>query len=130
WDAIEEANTALPFRLVTAPARHFLNSTFTETSTSRRRERQPSVLIHPDDAASLDIETGDAVEILNERGAVVVQAEIFDGLQRGVVVAESVWPNAAHRDGAGINVLTGADPAAPAGGAAFHDNRVQVRRLG
>lgn len=129
WDAIEAANATLPFRLVTAPARHFLNSTFTETPTSLRRERHPSVLVHPADATSLGIATGDSVEIANERGAVVVQAEIFDGVQRGVVVAESVWPNAAHRGGSGINALTGADPAAPAGGAAFHDNRVRMRRL-
>ncbi|MEX2482013.1 MAG: molybdopterin-dependent oxidoreductase [Gammaproteobacteria bacterium] len=129
WDAIEIANATLPFRLVTAPARHFLNSTFTETPTSVRRERRPTVLLHPGDAASLGIETGDAIEIANERGAVVVQAEIFDGLRQGVIIAESVWPNAAHRGGSGINVLTGADPAAPAGGAAFHDNRVRMRRL-
>ena len=46
---------------------------------------------------------------------------------RGVVIAEGIWPNGAHERGEGINVLTGADAAAPYGGAAFHDNKVWVR---
>jgi len=37
-------------------------------------------------------------------------------------------PNAAYPDGRGINTLTGADPIAPYGGAAFHDNKVWIRR--
>jgi len=46
----------------------------------------------------------------------------------GVLIAESIWPNSAYADGCGINTLTGADPIAPYGGAAFHDNKVWVRR--
>jgi len=39
-----------------------------------------------------------------------------------------LWPNRSFLDGEGINVLTGADQIAPFGGAAFHDNRVWLRR--
>jgi len=46
-----------------------------------------------------------------------------------VVIVESIWPNDAFTGGKGINVLTGADPGAPVGGAAFHDNRIWIRRL-
>ena len=42
-----------PFRLATSPARNFLNSTFNETPTSLAREKRPTVMIHPDDAAAL-----------------------------------------------------------------------------
>jgi len=126
WDVIENATGELPFRLVTAPARNFLNSTFTETPTSQRREQRPTLLMHPDDAARLTIGDGDLVAVGNGRGSLTLHAEHFDGVQRGVVVAESIWPNAAYAGGAGINVLTGADPAAPVGGAAFHDNRVRI----
>ena len=52
---------------------------------------------------------------------------MFDGVRRGVLIAESIWPNKAYEDGKGINTLTGADAIAPYGGAAFHDNRVWVR---
>jgi anaerobic selenocysteine-containing dehydrogenase len=128
WDAvIEEADAAHPFRLATSPARNFLNSTFTEMPTSRARERRPEVMIHPDDAAALGIGDGAAVVLGNTRGQVRLHARLFDGVRRGVLIAESIWPNAAYPDGRGINTLTGADPIAPYGGAAFHDNRVWVR---
>ena len=45
-----------------------------------------------------------------------------------MLIAEGVWPNSAHERGEGINVLTGADAAAPYGGAAFHDNKVWLRK--
>jgi len=53
---------------------------------------------------------------------------LFEGVRRGVLVAESLWPNSAYADGRGINCLTGADSIAPFGGAAFHDNKVWLRR--
>ena len=41
---IEEATEAYPFRLATSPARTFLNSTFNETPSSRKREGRPDRL--------------------------------------------------------------------------------------
>jgi len=130
WDAIEEADGEHPFRLATSPARGFLNSTFTETPTSLARERRPEVMIHPEDAAAHGIAPGDAVVLGNRRGEVRLHARLFAGVRRGVLIAESLWPNSAYADGCGINTLTGADAVAPFGGAAFHDNRVWVRRTG
>jgi len=127
WPVIEEATEAMPFRLVTAPARSYLNSSFTETPTSIAREGKPTVMIHPDDAAELGVADDDVVELGNDRGKIPIAVEIFDGVQRRVVVVESIWPNAAFVGGRGINVLTGADPVAPVGGAAFHDNRIWIK---
>jgi anaerobic selenocysteine-containing dehydrogenase len=127
WDVIEEADTAHSFRLATSPARNFLNSTFNETATSVRREGRPEVMIHPQDAAAAGIADGAAVVLGNTRGAVRLHARIYEGVRRGVLIAESIWPNDAYPDGRGINTLTGADPIAPYGGAAFHDNKVWIR---
>jgi len=129
WDVIEEADAEHPFRLATSPARDFLNSTFTELPTSRARERRPELMIHPDDAAALGIADGAEVVLGNARGEVRLHATLFSGVRRGVVIAESIWPNACFEDGRGINCLTGADAIAPYGGAAFHDNKVWIRRL-
>jgi anaerobic selenocysteine-containing dehydrogenase len=126
---IEEATPEMPFRLVTAPARNFLNSSFTETPTSLRREGEPTLLIHPADAARVGVEEGDRIEVGNARGVVELVTRLFDGVQSGVVICEGIWPNRAHRKGIGINALTGADPAGPLGGAAFHDNRVWLRAV-
>ena len=127
WNVLENATEQYPFRLATSPSRQFLNSTFTETESSIKREGRPSVMIHPLDADKMKIKEGDEVELSNERGAVRLHAQYFDGLQQGVLIAEGIWPNSAHPDGRGINTLTGADQAAPFGGAAFHDNHVAIR---
>ena len=127
WEVIEEATEEMPFRLVTAPARHYLNSTFNETPTSIRRQRRPCVMVHPDDVAALGVEAGERVRVGNRRGSLVIRIEPFEGVQRGVAIIESLWPNDAFEEGRGVNVLTGADAVAPTGGAAFHDNRVWIR---
>ncbi len=127
WDVIEGADENHPFRLATSPARNFLNSTFTEMPSSRAREGRPEVMMHPADAAAFDIADGSEVVLGNRQGQVRLHARLFDGIRRGVLIAESVWPNAAYPDGRGINTLTGADPIAPYGGAAFHDNKVWMR---
>ena len=128
WTSIEQADDEHPFRMTTSPARGFLNSTFTETPTSLANEKRPTVLIHPEDAAASGIADGEFVVLGNTRGQVRLHAKLFDGLRRGVLVAESIWPNSAYADGCGINTLTGADAIAPFGGAAFHDNKVWLRR--
>jgi anaerobic selenocysteine-containing dehydrogenase len=128
WPVIEAADDTHPFRLVTAPARSFLNSTFVETPSSRAREGRPTLKIHPEDAGALQLAPGEAIAVGNARGAVTLTVEIFAGLQPGVVVAEGIWPNDAHDGGRGINTLIGADPIAPFGGAAFHDTKVWIRK--
>jgi anaerobic selenocysteine-containing dehydrogenase len=128
WAVIEQADQDHPFRLATSPSRSFLNTTFNETPSSQAREGKASVMIHPRDAASLDIAEGDAVTLGNRRGETTLVATLFDGVQRGVLIAESVHPNKDHIGGRGINTLTGADTIAPIGGAPFHDNKVWLKK--
>ncbi|HWJ73003.1 MAG TPA: molybdopterin oxidoreductase family protein [Kaistia sp.] len=128
WGSIEAADETHPFRLATSPARSFLNSSFNETPGSITREGRPELMIHPDDAAALGIIEGERVAVGNARGTVTVHARLFEGLKRGVVISEGIWPNSAFEDGNGINTLTGADPVAPFGGAAVHDSKCWVRK--
>ena len=125
---IDEADDAHPFRLVTAPARQFLNTSFTETPTSQNKEQRPEIMLHGDDMAALDVADGDRVRVGNRQADIVVHARKFDGLQRGVAVVESVWPNGSFEEGLGINALTSADAGPPFGGAVFHDTAVWVRK--
>lgn len=129
WDVIEQTNEEFPFRLATSPARSFLNTTFNNTSASRKREGDPTVLIHPMDMAEQGLDEGSNIQLINERGACRLKVKSFDGVKRGVLIAEGLYPNAAHADGKGINVLTGSDSVAPHGGAAFHDNHVRIERV-
>jgi anaerobic selenocysteine-containing dehydrogenase len=124
---IDEAGGEHPFRLVAAPARNYLNTSFTETRTSQLKEDRPSVLVHPEDARALGVAAGDRVRLGNQRGSVVVHALLREGQQQGVLVVESIWPNAAFEEGIGINALISAEAAPPGGGAVFHDTAVWLR---
>lgn len=127
-DVIELADPEHPFRLATSPARNFLNSSFSETKTSRQKEGRPEVMINPADAEANGVDNGDLVHIGNVRGDLRIHARVTTEVKPGVLIAEGLWPNKAHVDGEGINVLTGADPVAPYGGAAVHDNKVWLRK--
>ncbi len=127
WDAIEQADDEHPLRLVTAPARSFLNSSFNETEGSRRKEGRPEAWLRPEDAARYGISDGAKVHMGNRRGVVTLYARFVETVAPGTVISEGLWPNDAFEDGRGINTLTGADPVAPYGGAAFHDTAVWVK---
>ena len=129
-DVIDNADAQRPYRLVAAPARTFLNSTFTETPGSLQREKRPTALIHPDDCAELGLAEGDLVVLGNHRGEVTVYARPQAGQQRGVVVLEGIWPNRHFDGGVGVNLLISAEPGWPNGGAAFHDTAIWMRKAG
>jgi anaerobic selenocysteine-containing dehydrogenase len=128
WDVTEKVDESHPFRLVTAPARNYLNTSFTETPTSQKKEGAPKALIQPDDLADLGIGDGERIEMGNERGTIGLAAKAFHGVRRGVVIVEAIPANSRFERGDGINTLTGADQVAPLGGAAFHDNHVWIRK--
>jgi anaerobic selenocysteine-containing dehydrogenase len=126
-NVIDNATAEKPFRLVAAPARTFLNSSFTETSSSVKRERRPTALIHPQDCRALGVAEGERVVLGNERGEVIVHVRPQEGQQPGVVVVEGIWPSRYFENGIGINSITSADPGWPNGGAVFHDTAVWIR---
>ena len=128
YAALTDAATAEhPLRLVTAPARQFLNSSFTVTPGSRQREGRPTILIHPEDAARYRVADGGSVDVGNKLGVVSLHAKFFSGLLPGTVIVESLWGNADFPGGLGINALVSDDPGKPDGGAVFHDTAVWVR---
>ncbi len=124
---IDRTDAERPFRMIAPPARSFLNTTFNNLPSSVGREGKPMARIHPDDLAALGLADGARVRLGNKQGSVVLTARAFDGLQRGVVVVEGIWPNAAFEEGIGINALTSAEPGLPNGGAVFHDTAIWVR---
>jgi anaerobic selenocysteine-containing dehydrogenase len=124
---IDDTDLERPFRLVPAPSRSFLNTSFNNTPSSLAREGRPTAMIHPEALASLGIAAGDRVRIGNGQGSIIVHARAFDGMQMRVVIIEGLWPNHAFEEGIGVNLLTSADPGLPGGGAVFHDTSVWLR---
>ncbi len=118
-----------PFRLVAAPARQFLNTSFTETPTSRRAEKRPTLMLCIADAVRLGVGDGDRVRVGNRLASLLIHARIFDGMLPGVVIIESIWPNSAFIEGLGVNALVSADPGKPNGGATYHDTAVWIETV-
>ena len=125
--AIDDGDPARPFRLIPAPSRSFLNTSFNNTPSSLAREGRPTAMVHPETLAAIGLADGARIRIGNGQGSVVVHARAFDGMQQRVVIAEGLWPNHAFEEGVGINLLTSADPGLPGGGAVFHDTSVWLR---
>jgi len=125
--SIEDVSPEHPFRMVAPPARSFLNTSFSETPSSRKREGEPRALLHADDLAALGVAPGGPVRIGNRRGALTMAAKAFAGVQRGVVIVEGIWPNSDFSGRLGVNQLIGADRVPPNGGSAFHDTAVWIR---
>jgi anaerobic selenocysteine-containing dehydrogenase len=125
--AIDDGDPERPFRLVAAPSRSFLNTTFNNTPSSLAREGRPTALVHPEALRELRLGDGDRVRLGNRQGSLVVHARGFAGMQKRVVIVEGLWPNHAFEEGIGINLLTSADPGLPRGGAVFHDTSVWLR---
>ena len=129
YNLIENTNKNHPYKLVTAPAHNFLNSSFTEIETSRNKEIKPTIKIHPSDLKTLKCKNNDIVIIGNKRGKIRIHVEEFSGILPGTTVVEGIWPNEYFLDDLGINALVGADSPEPAGGAVFHDVAIWIKAL-
>ena len=129
WAIIEEVDPVHPFRLATSPSRSFLNTTFNETPSSQAHEGAPTVMIHSDDASAFDIGDGDAVTLGNMRGETTLTARLFNGVHRGVLVAESVHPNKAHIGGYGSICSLGPKPWHPSAAPRSMTTKSGSRRL-
>ena len=129
YDLIEKASKKFPFKLVTAPAHNFLNSSFTETDASKNIEKKPKIKIHSKDLEKLNIKNNEIIEIGNNRAKLKIHTEAFDDLLPGVVIVEGVWPNECFIEGLGINSLIGSDSPEPFGGAVFHDSAIWIKKI-
>lgn len=127
WAVTDTITDARPLSLVTPPPRAYLNTSFTETPGSQKREGKPTATVHPEDAARYGVTDGGWIRIGNAKGDIRMRATVAATAKPGVVIAEGVWPDDAYDDGIGINILTDAAPVPPAGGSAFHDTAVWLR---
>ena len=127
WDVIDNTDTDHPLRLIAAPSRGYLNSTFNQSPSSIRREKKPWLQIHPNTARYYKLINGKPATIGNRKGSVTVTVKTLEHIQPDTVVVEGIWPASAFPEGIGINVLISSEPAAPNGGAVFHDTAVWVQ---
>jgi anaerobic selenocysteine-containing dehydrogenase len=106
-----------------------MNSTFINLPGHRKLESAHNGIleIHTEDAAFRGIAEGDAVEVFNDRGAILLHAHVNGAVQPGVVAARLNW-NKLSAGGHNVNLLTSQRLNDLGGGPTFYSVLVDVRR--
>lgn len=115
-----------PLAFISPPAHHFLNSTFSAQPVFVRREGEPSLTIHPKDAAPRGISDGQMVKTYNDRGSFLSKARVSDSARQGCVVGLSIWWAKQAPGGRNANAVTSQELTDMGGGATFYDCLVEV----
>ena len=116
-----------PLGFISPPARNFLNSSFANLPAFLAEEKTPHLDIHPDDAASRGIASGDVVRVFNDRGSLLVTARVTDRARAGVVVAPSIWWRRLAPGGENANAVTSQALTDLGRAPTFYDCLVEVR---
>lgn len=121
-----EIRTGAGLQLITGKQLHFLNSGYSHIDRHRRRAGDLFIEIHPDDARSRGVATGDAVRVWNGRGDMRAVCAVSERVRPGVA-----WmPFGGLTDAGGaaqsVNVLTPEEPTDWGGGSGLYDTFVEV----
>jgi len=124
----ESLRRKYPLEMVSSKNDDSMNSTFGNRDSV---DKQTSVLhISTDDAEPRGIRTGDLVRAFNERGSLVLKAEVDGVVGRGVIRAPAVrWAKRSH-GGRNANALTSQRLTDIGGGPVFYSCLVEVEKCG
>jgi anaerobic selenocysteine-containing dehydrogenase len=119
-----------PLRMISPPARNFLNTTFVNIDSLRKTEPEPIAYLHPQDATVRNLSDGSMMRVFNHRGSCDLRVKISDRTRAGLVVVPSIWWHKLSASGASgrknINALTSQKLTDLGKGATFYDCAVQV----
>lgn len=76
-----------PLNMLSPKSHAFINSSYGNLDFHRRVQKEPVLLIHPDDAEERGITTGMPVRVFNDRGAFTVLAKVDSSTMPGVTVS-------------------------------------------
>jgi anaerobic selenocysteine-containing dehydrogenase len=120
--------TKFPLELISSKNDDSMNSTFGNRDSV---DKQTSVLhIATEDAERRGIRTGDLVRAFNERGSLVLMAEVDGVVGRGVVRAPAVRWAKRSQDGRSANALTSERLTDMGGGPTFYSCLIEVEKCG
>jgi anaerobic selenocysteine-containing dehydrogenase len=117
-----------PFRLMTAPSLHALNSSFRERDDLLSKEKAMFLKMNPGDARAKGLKEGDRVVAFNQLGEVSFILRVTAQVPPGIVVAEGVWWLDHCPGPRSVNALTSQRLTDRGAGSTFYDNTVDARR--
>ncbi|MCE2520349.1 MAG: molybdopterin-dependent oxidoreductase [Alphaproteobacteria bacterium] len=81
------------FRLLSPAGRWLMNSSYGNDPRIGELLGSPTVTLHPDDAATCGVSTGDEVSLSNDAGSLTLIAVVSDAVPSGVLLTDkSRWP--------------------------------------
>jgi anaerobic selenocysteine-containing dehydrogenase len=117
-----------PLAMISPPARNFLNSTFVNVTSLRDIETEPVLEIHADDALARSINSGDVVNVFNQRGSYQCKAVVSKRARAGVVNGMGIWWRKLGLNGTNVNEVTSQKLTDLGQGPVFYDCLVEVKR--
>jgi anaerobic selenocysteine-containing dehydrogenase len=93
-----------PLRLLTAPSYFLPHTAFEGVAFLQKREGKPFCILHPDDAQSRGLASGDSVRLFNDRGTIRLELRVSDEVRPGVVLVPGQRSDADDTSGT-INML-------------------------
>jgi anaerobic selenocysteine-containing dehydrogenase len=116
-----------PLYLMTPNTKNRIHSQFGNLRMIRAQDPEPVLSLSPVDALAREIREGDRVRVFNDRGSLEVRCRLDFGIREGCVSLVNGWWLA---DGGAVNLLSAGRETDMGHGAAFHENRVDVERVG
>ncbi|NOU17952.1 MAG: molybdopterin-dependent oxidoreductase [Bacteroidales bacterium] len=130
YEKSEEAdinfNKKYPFYLMSPNTKNRIHSQFNNLKIIKMISGEPTIQINPKDAKERNILDGDLVKVFNERGELVIKAELTFQVSSGCVVIPNGWWRS---QGGAINILSKGRETDMGFGSAFHDNKVQIEKI-
>lgn len=125
-EASDLVNQDYPLNLLSPNSKNRIHSQFGNLFCIKMVSGKPTVLINPNDANDRNIKDGDRVKVFNDRGVVIIKAEVSHQVRMGCVVISNGWWAS---QGCSVNSLSKGRETDMGHGSAFHDNMVQVSKV-
>ncbi|NVO09529.1 MAG: molybdopterin-dependent oxidoreductase [Bacteroidales bacterium] len=119
-------NKKYPFYLMSPNTKNRIHSQFNNLKIIKMISGEPVIQINFKDAKGRGILDGDLVKVFNERGELVIKAELTFQVRIGCVVIPNGWWRS---QGGAVNILSKGRETDMGFGSAFHDNKVQIEKF-
>ena len=115
-----------PLNIVSPKPHAFLNTQYANEPVQQRRQGEQTLLIHPQDAAARNIQSGTYVRVFNDRGSAEARAELSEDVMPGLVLSSvGHWPSL-NRGGTSINAISADKHCSLGQAGTYSDNLVEV----
>jgi anaerobic selenocysteine-containing dehydrogenase len=126
----EQPSAAYPLRLISPPGSHVLNTSMGNiASLLKAAGGEPTVLIHPADAASYGVTDGARHRIVSKQGSIIRKTIVTEDCKAGVLIALGQWWPKLAPDGKSLNDLTSERLTDLGGGSTFGNVMVRVETI-